>query len=136
MWSPDYKGMDPDEAFNDFRARVRKYEAVYEPLTNRNVHYIKLTGELADNPVLGGVNHVVYMAWCWYLALTQPGFPFRYGDWARLDGRESHLWLHPWEDCLLPHANMQGGHDPDAEDMADEARRVVLQRTRAHRRGL
>jgi predicted kinase len=42
-WSPDYKGVDPDAAFKDFKERVKKYEAVYEPLSNRNVHYIKLT---------------------------------------------------------------------------------------------
>ncbi|GAX77020.1 hypothetical protein CEUSTIGMA_g4467.t1 [Chlamydomonas eustigma] len=41
-YSPDYKGVDKEEAVRDFKERVRKYEEVYEPLSNRNVHYIKL----------------------------------------------------------------------------------------------
>jgi len=42
MYSPDYKGMDPDEALEDFHRRLAKYEEVYEPLDDRSVHYIKL----------------------------------------------------------------------------------------------
>ena len=30
------------QAVKDFHERVRKYEEVYETLTNRNVHYIKV----------------------------------------------------------------------------------------------
>jgi hypothetical protein len=30
------------QALEDFKARIRKYEEVYEPLANRNHHYIKL----------------------------------------------------------------------------------------------
>lgn len=29
-------------ALDDFRARIRKYEEVYETITNRDLHYIKL----------------------------------------------------------------------------------------------
>lgn len=30
------------QALNDFKARIAKYEEVYEPLDDRNRHYIKL----------------------------------------------------------------------------------------------
>ncbi|KAF5833944.1 6-phosphofructo-2-kinase-domain-containing protein [Dunaliella salina] len=41
-YSPDYKGMDEDKAVMDFRKRISNYEEVYEPITDRNLHYIKL----------------------------------------------------------------------------------------------
>ncbi len=33
LHSPDYAGMDPDEAVRDFRARIAYYESSYEPLS-------------------------------------------------------------------------------------------------------
>lgn len=42
QYSPDYVGADKAEALDDFKARVKNYEEVYEPITNRNLHYIKL----------------------------------------------------------------------------------------------
>lgn len=41
-FSPDYRGMDMDKALADFRERIRKYEAVYETITDRTLHYVKL----------------------------------------------------------------------------------------------
>ncbi|KAG2490339.1 hypothetical protein HYH03_011286 [Edaphochlamys debaryana] len=41
-YSPDYKGVDTDKAVADFLARIKKYEEVYEPIDDRNLHYIKL----------------------------------------------------------------------------------------------
>ncbi|KAG1663909.1 hypothetical protein FOA52_002672 [Chlamydomonas sp. UWO 241] len=41
-FSPDYQGVNEAEGLADFKARVAKYEEVYEPLVDRNVHYIKL----------------------------------------------------------------------------------------------
>ncbi|GLI68462.1 hypothetical protein VaNZ11_012887 [Volvox africanus] len=41
-YSPDYKGVDTEQAVADFLARISKYEEVYEPINNRNLHYIKL----------------------------------------------------------------------------------------------
>lgn len=32
----------PDQALKDFRERIMKYEEVYETITDRNLHYIKL----------------------------------------------------------------------------------------------
>ncbi|CAG8563507.1 552_t:CDS:2 [Ambispora leptoticha] len=40
--SPDYKDMDPEKAAEDFRARISHYEHQYEPITEKDVTYIKL----------------------------------------------------------------------------------------------
>lgn len=41
-FSPDYDGVGVDAALADFRARIRKYEAVYETMADRTAHYVKL----------------------------------------------------------------------------------------------
>mmetsp|Transcript_6882 Transcript_6882/g.17136 ORF Transcript_6882/g.17136 Transcript_6882/m.17136 type:complete len:656 (-) Transcript_6882:490-2457(-) len=41
-YSPDYQGMGEERALADFKARITKYEEVYEPLEDRTRHYIKL----------------------------------------------------------------------------------------------
>ncbi|KAF6255112.1 6-phosphofructo-2-kinase-domain-containing protein [Scenedesmus sp. NREL 46B-D3] len=43
MYSPDYQGVDTEQAVIDFMLRIRKYEDIYEPIEDRNMHYIKLT---------------------------------------------------------------------------------------------
>ncbi|CAR29840.1 ZYRO0G18216p [Zygosaccharomyces rouxii] len=43
--SPDYEGIDPEVATNDFLKRISKYEKVYEPLDHeldKNLTYVKL----------------------------------------------------------------------------------------------
>lgn len=40
--SPDYVGVDPDEAVADFRARIAHYAEVYEPVDESEGSYIKL----------------------------------------------------------------------------------------------
>ncbi|KDD72310.1 6-phosphofructo-2-kinase, partial [Helicosporidium sp. ATCC 50920] len=42
LYSPDYAGMEPERALQDFRDRISKYEAAYETIANRSIHYIKL----------------------------------------------------------------------------------------------
>ncbi|KAL3144542.1 hypothetical protein ABBQ32_004273 [Trebouxia sp. C0010 RCD-2024] len=42
MYSPDYKDVNTDEALKDFQDRIAKYEEVYETITDRSLHYIKL----------------------------------------------------------------------------------------------
>lgn len=42
LTSPDYAGMDPDEAVRDFRARIEHYARAYEPIENEDYSYIKL----------------------------------------------------------------------------------------------
>ncbi len=41
LQSPDYEGVDPNVAVDDFRARIAHYERVYEPITSDEVTYIK-----------------------------------------------------------------------------------------------
>jgi broad specificity phosphatase PhoE len=40
--SPDYAGMDPEEAVRDFRQRIANYEKVYEPIDDTDGSYIKI----------------------------------------------------------------------------------------------
>ncbi|KAG2485295.1 hypothetical protein HYH03_015969 [Edaphochlamys debaryana] len=42
QYSPDYRGMEMGQSLLDFKCRIQKYEEVYEPIENRNIHYIKL----------------------------------------------------------------------------------------------
>ncbi|CAD7703452.1 unnamed protein product [Ostreobium quekettii] len=41
-YSPDYLGVDTEEALRDFQARIKNYSEVYETISDRNIHYIKL----------------------------------------------------------------------------------------------
>lgn len=43
LTSPDYVGIDPEEAARDFRARIAQYESTYEPLESQSVSYIRLS---------------------------------------------------------------------------------------------
>src|SRR6185369_11195836 len=40
--SPDYSGMDPDAAADDFRARIAHYERAYEPIADIDASFIKI----------------------------------------------------------------------------------------------
>ncbi|KAF9570399.1 Fructose-2,6-bisphosphatase [Mortierella alpina] len=40
--SPDYKDMDPEQAVEDFKARIVHYREAYETITEENLTYIKL----------------------------------------------------------------------------------------------
>lgn len=42
LLSPDYTGVDPEEAVRDFRARIAHYEAAYEPLAEDDTSFVKL----------------------------------------------------------------------------------------------
>lgn len=42
LTSPDYEGVEPDEAARDFRARIDHYTRAYEPIQEENYSYIKL----------------------------------------------------------------------------------------------
>ena len=41
----------PPQALKDFQDRIRKYEEVYETITDRNLHYIKLIDMCAFLPM-------------------------------------------------------------------------------------
>ena len=40
--TPDYRGVDPEKAVEDFKERRANYEKVYEPVTNSDGSYIKI----------------------------------------------------------------------------------------------
>jgi hypothetical protein len=43
--SPDYKDVSPEEACEDFKARIKLYETQYEPLCltkDNHVHFLKV----------------------------------------------------------------------------------------------
>lgn len=40
--TPDYKGMDPEQAVADFHARRENYKKVYEPVTEKDGPFVKL----------------------------------------------------------------------------------------------
>ena len=42
LTSPDYEGVNPDEAARDFRARIEHYARAYEPIHEEDYSYIKL----------------------------------------------------------------------------------------------
>lgn len=42
LWSPDYVGMEPERAIQDFLARIGHYERAYEPITDESLSYVKL----------------------------------------------------------------------------------------------
>lgn len=42
LHSPDYAGVDPEEAVRDFRQRIAHYERSYEPLVDDDKSYVKL----------------------------------------------------------------------------------------------
>lgn len=50
LLSPDYEGVDPEVAAEDFRARIAHYERIYEPVADDEGSYIKLI-DLGDKLV-------------------------------------------------------------------------------------
>lgn len=46
MNTPDYKGVDADEALKDFKQRRENYMSVYEPVDERDGSYIKIVNNL------------------------------------------------------------------------------------------
>ncbi len=58
--SPDYAGVDPEEAASDFRARIAQYESVYEPLDSDSVSYIRIS-DVDEQMVINRVHGYVAM---------------------------------------------------------------------------
>lgn len=56
------------QALQDFKDRIRKYEEVYETITDRNLHYIKLIDMCA--PVLSSSEPCAWS--CWHLLDHEP----------------------------------------------------------------
>lgn len=58
--SPDYAGVDPEEAARDFRARIAQYESAYEPLDSESVSWIRIS-DVDEQMVLNRVRGYVAM---------------------------------------------------------------------------
>jgi 6-phosphofructo-2-kinase / fructose-2,6-biphosphatase 2 len=67
--SPDYEGVTPEEAMNDLRVRVQKYEEQYQTITDDSLSYIKifnLSTKLLVNHIYGRMAKELvpaFMAW-------------------------------------------------------------------------
>jgi hypothetical protein len=128
------------EALADFRARIRKYEEVYETITDRSLHYIKLidmvTGK-GKKKKKGRVccssfetfevlkiskNRKLNFFLLFFSKKNQKNSKIIFPQ--RLYGRQPHLRLHPGQDRLLPHAGLQSRSRSSPQDLADQARRV------------
>lgn len=109
VYSPDYLGVDRYQALEDFKARIAKYEEVYETITNRDLHYIKLI-DMYDGGMTSHQNDSSIVYHCSLLhnakinALKHP----LQGDWTRVHGRQSHFRLHSWQNCVFPYAGVCG----------------------------
>ena len=63
--SPDYDGMNPGEAMLDIQARVQKYEAQYETISNDQLSYIKvynLSTKMMVNHIYGRMSKIIMPA--------------------------------------------------------------------------
>lgn len=113
----------PPCPFQDFRARIRKYEDGYETIMDRTLHYIKLidmvTGRAARCRLASHPDHTCTTPTPPALPLAPhpppptppppPPHPTCTRDpRSRLHGCEPHLGIPPRQDGLLPHAGEQG----------------------------
>lgn len=55
LMSPDYAGVDPEEAVRDFRARIAHYERAYEPLDESDGSYVQLV-DVGRRVVVQGIH--------------------------------------------------------------------------------
>jgi hypothetical protein len=80
--SPDYKGMNEEEAMSDLRNRVTKYEEQYETVTDDSQSYIKifnLSSKLLVNHIYGRMAKVIVPAIMAWNVGTRPVFICRPG---------------------------------------------------------
>lgn len=81
--SPDYAGMNKDEALNDLRSRVEKYEAQYETITDDSMSYIKvfnLSTKILVNHIYGRMaKDLIPALMAWHIG-TRPVFLCRPGQ--------------------------------------------------------
>ncbi|KAL3791003.1 hypothetical protein HJC23_002992 [Cyclotella cryptica] len=81
--SPDYKGMDPEEAMADLMKRVQKYEDQYETIDDDSLSYIKifnLSSKVLVNHIYGRMaKSIVPALMAWNIG-TRPIFVCRAGQ--------------------------------------------------------
>lgn len=93
--SPDFQGMDEEEALADLRMRVGKYEEQYETITDDSQSYIKifnLSTKLLVNHIYGRMAKVIVPAIMAWNVGTRPIFLCRPGKTphsVRMDGEDN-----------------------------------------------
>lgn len=81
--SPDYKDMSEEEAIEDLKKRVKKYEEQYETITDDSLSYIKifnLSTKLLVNHIYGRMSKVIVPALMAWNIGTRPIFLCRPGQ--------------------------------------------------------
>lgn len=81
--SPDYKGLSKDEALEDLKERVRKYEEQYETITDDSLSYIKmfnLSTKILVNHIYGRMSKIIVPALMAWNIGTRPIFLCRPGQ--------------------------------------------------------
>lgn len=81
--SPDYKSMDKEEALEDLKKRVKKYEEQYETITDDSLSYIKifnLSTKLMVNHIYGRMAKSIVPAMMAWNIGTRPIFLCRPGQ--------------------------------------------------------
>lgn len=63
---PDYKGMSRKEAEQDFLERIRKYERIYETITEPNLSYLHITN-VGDQVTLCNIHGYLQSRIAFYL---------------------------------------------------------------------
>jgi hypothetical protein len=81
--SPDYKGVAKEEAMEDLKKRVEKYEEAYETITDDSLSYIKifnLSTKLLVNHIYGRMSKIIVPALMAWNIGTRPVFLCRPGQ--------------------------------------------------------
>jgi hypothetical protein len=81
--SPDYKGVAKEEAMEDLKKRVEKYEEAYETITDDSLSYIKifnLSTKLLVNHIYGRMSKIIVPALMAWNIGTRPVFLCRSGQ--------------------------------------------------------
>eukprot|EP00775_Hariotina_reticulata_P010180 gene10180-10340_t len=104
LYSPDYQGVTTDQAVSDFMERIRKYEEVYEPIIDRNMHYIKLTD------MVTGRGHLDINRISGYLPGKIVGFLLQVCKSGMTNARK--IWLTRHGESMYNQKGLIGGDSP------------------------
>ncbi len=80
---PDYAGMDPEKAVDDFRARIAHYERAYEPMAEPDRSWVKLV-DVGERVVMNRIRGALANRLCFYLSnlhiVPRPVYLSRHGQ--------------------------------------------------------
>jgi broad specificity phosphatase PhoE/predicted kinase len=83
LHSPDYVGVDPTEAIEDFRRRIHHYESVYEPVGDDEGNYVKVIDQGKKIVMAGIEGNILSRAVFFLMNLKQKRHPLymcRHGE--------------------------------------------------------